>query len=162
MSTRHSVTDSAVQIDPRLILQSLIQDPACLERGLRLFAMERQSRDACMALGVDQDNRKVALYVASGEVRPDDLKERLESSAGRNPTGGRLLVLAQRFSRDLAFEDWIVEPWLWGREDSDDGDVWIERLELEADGDVVHARVQLTPEEIDSLVGSWPALESGA
>jgi hypothetical protein len=57
--------------------------------------------------------------------------------------------------------DWIVEPWQWGPEASDDGDLWIERLEPEADGGIEQVRVRLTPQEIESLVGSWPAAETG-
>ena len=51
-------------------------------------------------------------------------------------------------------EDWTVEPWRWGCEDSDDGDVvWIEKQESTGQKEIP-ARAALTAEEIESLVGT--------
>ena len=162
MPTRRSVSETGARFDPLLILHALIEDAGCLEGGLRLLAMDRPSRDHCAAWGFDRDDRSVVVYVASGEVRSGDLEQWLESGSGaRERTAGRLLVLAPRFGADLALKDWTVEPWQWGREESDRADVWIEPFEPEADTRIEHARVRLIPEEIESLVGSWPAAETG-
>ena len=75
MPTGLSASEPGAQVSPLLILHSVIRDPACVEQGLRLLAMDHPTgRDGCMAWGLDRENRPVAIYVASSEIRFEHLK----------------------------------------------------------------------------------------
>ncbi len=161
MTTRNLVGGSVAQLDPLLILHSLIDEPDCLERGLRLLALDRPSAEACTAWGLDAENRPVGVCVTSREVGSDDLRKWLASNAAARPAERRLLVLAPRFLEDPEVNEWIVEPWLWGREGSEGDAIWIERLEPREEADVDLAAVRLTRGEVASLLGVGPAVESG-
>jgi len=164
MVTRHSVGGPARQLEPVLVLHSLVEDPSGLERGLRLLAMARFGPEACLAWGCDSEDRWIALCVTSSEVGSREIEAWLASDLRRHHAGGRLLLLAPSFREEPVLDGWTVEPWLWGRENAADVEtVWIERLEKHGDDAFTLdlSGVRLTAEEIDSLVGPRPAAGAG-
>ena len=70
------MSEFAPPISDQLLLDAIVQDPDCLETGLRLLETHRTpDKKACVASGFDRSGRAVVLYVKD-IVRPgpDDIE----------------------------------------------------------------------------------------
>jgi hypothetical protein len=163
--------------DALALLHSIILDPDNLEPGLRLLAMDHEKLPgACLAWGLDHLDRCVVLYVTPGIVHRTHLNEAVSLLASRFPrptfwTAGerppvsgegsagppaRLLVIAAGFGSELlsgppALAGWTLELLQWSGEAEGvgfhGGFHWGNEASLP----------YLTSEEVESVLGAWPA-----
>ncbi len=76
----------APPISDQLLLDAIVQDPDCLETGLRLLETDRTSdKKACVASGFDRGGRPVVVYVTGDVNDVADLPDR-----GRGVLAGRV------------------------------------------------------------------------
>ena len=173
--TESSRTPAAIDL-----LYSIIRDPDTVEPGLRLLAMDHEGvPGACLACGLDRSKRWVVLYVTPGVVDEPALSDALASMAaavsrtsaesgglpkeGLAGPGARILVVAAGFGSALlrgpprlGYGELELLRWSAGAEPvgENPGEEWRDARVADAGSEVDPPH--LTPEEIDSLVGSWP------
>ncbi len=167
----------APPISDQQLLDALVQDPDCLETGLRLLETDRTpDQKLCVASGFDRGGRPVVLYVKDDIIDVADVKLALARRTRPDvETSGRVIVLATGFH-----DDWYSNPPTLpgGREleslrwhiqnEMVDGEMVVEISENEFEGEDDSAEAgmrsfvpRLTDEEIESLVGSCPVGPAG-
>ncbi len=167
----------ALPISDQLLLDALVQDPDCLETGLRLLETDRTpDKKACVASGFDRSGRPVVLYVMGGVIDVADVEMALACRTRPDvETIGRVLVVAADFHDDWNCNPptlpggWELESLRWHiQNEMVDGEMVVEISEGEDEGEGnaaeagMKSRVPpLTDEEIESLMGSWPAGSAG-
>ncbi len=171
------MSEFAPPISDQLLLDAIVQNPDCLETGLRLLQTDRTpDKKACVASGFDRSGRPVVLYVTGDVIDVADVKAELACRTRPDvETIGRVIVLATGFH-----DDWYSNPPTLpgGREleslrwhiqnEMVDGEMVVEISEGEDEGEGNAAEAEmksrvprLTDGEIESLVGSWPAGSTG-
>ncbi len=171
------MSEFAPPISDQLLLDAIVQDPDCLETGLRLLETDRTpDKKACVASGFDRSGRPVVLYVTGDVIDVADVEAGLACRTRPDvETIGRVLVVAADFHDDWdcnppALPDgWELESLRWHiQNEMVDGEMVVEISEREDEGEGnaaeagMKSRVpRLTDEEIKSLVGSWPAGSTG-
>ena len=167
----------APPINDQQLLDAIIQDPDCLESGLRLLETDRTSdQKPCVASGFDRSGRPVVLYVMGDVIDVADVKAALACRTRPDvETIGRVIVLAAGFDDDWNCNPptlpggWELESLRWHIQDERvEGEMVVEisEGEYEGEGDSAEAEMEsfvprLTNEEIESLVGSGPAGSAG-
>ena len=70
-------------ISDQLLLDAIVQDPDCLETGLRLLETDRTpDKKACVASGFDRSGRPVVLYVTGDVIDVADVEAGLSYASG--------------------------------------------------------------------------------
>ena len=167
----------APPISDQLLLDAIVQDPDCLETGLRLVETDRTpNRKPCVASGFDRSGRPVVLYVKDDFIDVADVKAALACRTRPDvETIGRVIVLATGFHDDwnrnppTLSGGWELESLRWHiQNERVDGEMVVEisEGEYEGEGNSADAGMEsfvpsLTDEEIESLVGSSPAGSAG-
>ncbi len=165
----------APPISGQQLLDALVQDPDCLETGLRLLETDRTpDQKLCVASGFDRSGRPVVLYVVDDVIDVADLKAALACRTRSNvETSGRVIVLATGFHDDWNCNpptlpgSWELESLRWHiQNEKVEGEMVVEISEDEYEDDSAEAGIEsfvprLTNEEIESLVGSCPAGPAG-
>ncbi len=167
----------ALPISDQLLLDALVQDPDCLETGLRLLETDRTpDKKACVASGFDRSGRPIVLYVKDDIIDVADVKPALARRTRPDvETSGRVIVLATGFHEDWYCnppklpDGWELESLRWHIQDERvEGEMVVEisEGEYEGEGNSVEAEMEsfvprLTDEEIASLVGSGQAGSAG-
>ena len=169
------MSEFAQPVSEFLVFDAIVQDPDCLETGLRLLATDQvPDQQAYIASGVDRVGRPVVLYVSGTVIEIADVESALACarSKAEGATIGRLFVVAAGLD-DVSIADppilldgWELEWLRWHVQDERvDGETVVEISEALDDGeaDVSEARTETEPslprlsdEEIQSLMGSWP------
>jgi len=163
------MSEFAPPITDQLLLTAIVQDPDCLETGLRLLETDRTpDKKAYVASGFDRSGRPVVLYVTGDVIDVGDVNVGLACRTLPDvETIGRVLVVAAGFHDNWKCNPptlpggWELESLRWHiRDERVDGEMIVEILEGEdeGEGNVAEAggksRVpHLTNEEIESLVG---------
>ena len=171
------MSEFAPPISDQLLLDAIVQDPDCLETGLRLLETDRTpNKKACVASGFDRSGRPVVLYVTGDVIDVADVKAELACRTRPDvETIGRVLVVAADFHDDWNCnpptlpDGWELESLRWHiQNEMVDGEMVVEisEGEDEGEGNAAEAEMEslaphLTHEEIESLVGSWPAGSTG-
>jgi len=175
LRARQAMSEFAPPISDQLLLDAIVQGPDCLETGLRLFETDRTpDKKACVASGFDRSGRPVVLCVMGDVIDVADVKAALACRTRRDvATIGRVIVVAAGFHDDWNCnpptlpDGWELESLRWQiQNEMVDGEMVVEISEDEGDGNSAEAGMEsfapcLTDEEIESLVGSWPAGSTG-
>ena len=175
--TGAAVSVFAPPISDQLLLDAIVQDPDCLETGLRLLETDQTpDKKACVASGFDRSGRPIVLYVKHDVINVADVRAALACRARSDvETIGRVIILATGFCDDWNCNPpalpggWELESLRWHiQNEMVDGEMVVEISEGEDEGEGnaaeagMKSRVpHLTYEEIKSLVGSWPADSTG-
>ncbi len=171
------MSEFAPPISDQLLLDAIVHDPDCLEAGLRLLVTDRTpDRKACVASGFDRNGRPVVLCVMGEVIDVADVKAALACCTRPDvETIGRVVVVAAGFHDDWNCNPptlpggWELESLRWHiRNEMVDGEMVVEISEGEDEGEGTVAEAgmksrapRLTHEEIESLVGPWPAASTG-
>ena len=171
------MSEFAPPISNQRLLDAIVQDPDCLETGLRLLETDRNpDKKARVASGFDRSGRPVVLYVTGDVIDVADVKAELACRTRPDvETIGRVLVVAAGFHDDWNCNPptlpggWELESLRWHiRNEMVDGEMVVEISEGEDEGEGTVAEAEmksraphLTHEEIESLVGPWPAASTG-
>ena len=171
------MSEFAPPISDQLLLDAIVQDPDCLETGLRLLETDRTpDKKACVASGFDRSGRPVVLYVTGDVIDAADVNAGLACRTRPDvETIGRVLVVAADFHDDWNCnpptlpDGWELESLRWHiQNEMVDGEIVVEISESEDEGEGnaaeagMKSRVpRLTDEEIGALLGSWPAGSTG-
>ena len=167
----------APSVSDQLLLDALVQDPDCLETGLRLLETHQTPhKKACVASGFDRSGRPVVLYVNDDVTDVADVKAALACRMRPDvETIGRVIVLATGFHDDWNCNpptlpgEWELELLRWHiRSEMVDGEMVVEISEGEYEAECNSAEAgmesfvpRLTNEEIESLVGSQSTGSAG-
>ncbi len=169
------MSEFAPLISDQLLLEVIVQDPDCLETGLRLLETDRNpDKKARVASGFDRSGRPVVLYVTGDVIDVADVKAELACRTRPDvETIGRVLVVAADFHDDWNCNPptlpggWELESLRWHiQNERVDGEMVVEISQGEYEGNSAEAEMEsfvprLTDEEIESLVGSGPASSAG-